>query len=289
MSRLAMFLTAVILAAGTSAEAGPFQKLLGNWDVTNNSNSSANDFHMKVKQPGGAAVQIGAPDQFYNDGFFDNRSAAVTSGGPNTDLIIDLDWVRSGPGLISIGQTIHIGFQFQSTNPTAQVVDAYWTADGVKTGGEQPKLPGFEVGSFGLTNDTGSPLVIQDLNFQVNSTLIPLSALLPYTLSGFGTSAGLGMFVPTFTIPIGGVVDVTPYLPALPGAGQFLTLQFTSYSSGSPSLSSRGMYEIEGPLINAIPEPSTMTTAGVFGFALALGWSRRRRRAAGGAGAPPVT
>lgn len=264
---------ATVLILSSSANAG-YVKLKGNWDITNNSGTSANDFHITAQHPDPTAAQIG--NDFFNDGFFQQKNVNVSgNGGQNVPMVINLNWIRSGAGLINAGETIHIGYEYRANNANVQILDSYWTANGVKTSGEQPKIPGFKVGSLALSNNTGEAITIENLNFLVSSVDVPLAALIPYTLGGFGTSLGSGTFVPTFGIPDGGEVDVTPFLPSQPQSGQFLLWQFTSYADASPAFTTTGVFEAE---IDSVPEPSTFGLAALGLVSLGLvAWRRCRR------------
>jgi hypothetical protein len=250
-----------IVALMFSPALGDLKKIKGNWTVKNESGSDATDFHISARIKGPASYVTG---QFYNDGTFvapGEKTATFTPEG--NDQLLKLDW-KTNDNHVAVGNnaSIHLGYDFQSSSTDISIYASYWTASGdpipSDTRSKDPKLPGFKTGSFHLTNDTGSEMIVQDLQFLISSSEVPLPALMPYTFGGWGTSAGPGTFVPTFSIPDSGVSDLTSYLPAAVGASEFLLYQFRSYGTAGPGPITAGMLEIQGPISNVVPEPSAL-------------------------------
>jgi PEP-CTERM motif len=235
-----------------------------NWDIMNDTDQDAKDFHVVVVQP------MIHPPTAWVDGAF-TKHTATEPGPPETTVT----W-EDGP--VPKGSSTHVGLEFDSPAGEALAHDAWWTDKDGKQIGDKLFLPDFKIQPlFGeiefsvIDDDTDTSLVFHNLQFQTRSSHTPLDQLIPYTLPGFGAS------VPDFTLSPG--QSMTFDIEA--GADDFVLAQMITYDPLNPADSTVGTVFQDG---FRVPEPATwaMTLLGFAGLGYAgLRRAQVHRRAAG--------
>ncbi len=230
-----------------------------NWDITNDTDQDAKDFHVVVVQPT-------IPPTNWVDGAFKNHTA-TEPGFPETTVTWD-------DGTVPKGSSTHVGLEFDSPAGEAHPTDAWWTDKDGKQIDDKLFLPVFETNplfgeiEFSVSNDdTDTSLVFHKLQFQTRSSHTPLDQLIPYTLPGFGPS------VPDFTLSPGESMtfDIET------GADDFVLAQMITYDPLNPADSTVGTVFQDGFLV---PEPATwaMTLLGFAGLAYTASAAQRSLR-----------
>ena len=245
-----------------------------NADISNQTGSTADDFHVEVVLSGGASNAL-AGDRFYNGPNNPFGPPTANNFGSATNIV--LDWKSASaiqPCRTPPCPKIHIGWEFDdggNKNSVRYAVDGtFWTIQGNRVPGSQPTLPGFTATGIGqnslftLHNDTNGQLTIQNLAFMLNDGQTELDAMIPFALPGFTSP------IPDFVMDAGMSMDFDPG-SMLPGG--FLLAELSAFPTADPGNVSTVMFQHGVP----IPETPTLLllSLGLIGL---TGFRYRRRK-----------
>jgi hypothetical protein len=261
----ALIATSVVVLMSVSAmPAHAIALMSGNWTLVNKTGNTANDFRLVVDFDQTVALIPPGPNDFYNDGVFTQKTASKS-----IPMIVTWKNPVEGPYVQPDGQ-VHLGFNFSVNKPAAvKVTDAFWTFEGTKLEGEQPKIAGFSFtqqspGVLTLFNDTGGNLWIDALQYAIVDERVPIDLLMPFTLTGFVDLLEEPLLMTGSQVTFTGLPELLP--------GQSFLVQFLSYPADDENNVSAVIYQ------QTIPEPTTLA---LFGLGLAgLGAIRRKKLAA---------